>query len=298
MILTHTLPATILEDVCQLCMTYQELISIYSCLPSQVSNDQTIELPRSLVAFDPSKVFRNVTVHALPWIFIGARVQLEPLTVEDWELIEAHAEWLEGGGILQQISVVYPKQVLSIRFDAFSDDIARVKVVHVESKLHSDEADFDNPFDVWPSYEGTISECSEQQRSPAGPCCVLLVQDTEVQIAPQTRKRQNRVTPPLRLIPSTADLLPNMRALASELDQYQGLQESETCSSMTVPPGCILVHASVCVHFGTLVGKERQWAVVLPEESREQKSKHFASLVRVIPTSRLSPSDVGTLRVT
>jgi Peroxisome biogenesis factor 1, N-terminal len=277
---------------------YQELITIYSCLPSPASNDQIIELPRSLVTLDHSKVFRTVVVHALPWIFIGARVQLEPLTVEDWELMEAHAEWLEGGGILQQISVVYPKQVLSIRFDAFRDDIARVKVVQVESTLHSDGGDFDCAFDVWPSNEGTGSKCSEQERSPAGPWCVLLVQDTEVQIAPKTRKSQDRLTPPLRLIPSTADLFPIMRVLANELDQYQGLQESETCSSMTVPPGCILVHASVCVHFGTTVGKEVQWASVLPEESREQKSEHFASLVRVIPTSRLSPSDVGTLQIT
>jgi hypothetical protein len=68
-----------------------------------------------------------VHVWALSQVPNATQVHVEPCSRADWELIQQHAAWLEGvggdgeengnssGGLLQQVSIVYPGQVLSLR---------------------------------------------------------------------------------------------------------------------------------------------------------------------------------------
>ena len=45
-------------------------------------------------------------------------MEVEPLTVSEWEIIECHALFLENGGLLNQISIVYPNQILELKLPA------------------------------------------------------------------------------------------------------------------------------------------------------------------------------------
>lgn len=56
-----------------------------------------------------------VYVRALSSIVYATDVTLEPLTVEDWDLIDIYSEWFEQGGLLQQVSVIYINQILSLQ---------------------------------------------------------------------------------------------------------------------------------------------------------------------------------------
>lgn len=69
----------------------------------------------------------RVTVRPLLQLKDARSIEIIPLSVEDWEQIEVHAAWLENGGLLNQVSVVYPAQVLTLGIDTM--DTVRVKVV-------------------------------------------------------------------------------------------------------------------------------------------------------------------------
>ncbi|KAL7566358.1 hypothetical protein ACA910_013675 [Epithemia clementina (nom. ined.)] len=53
-------------------------------------------------------------VRIVPWILDATKVLLQPLTAHDSMLWHAQADWLEQGGLLQQVSLVYKGQVLEI----------------------------------------------------------------------------------------------------------------------------------------------------------------------------------------
>jgi hypothetical protein len=66
-----------------------------------------------------------MTVTPLVSLPDAVSVQVEPLSTSDWESLEVYAELLEEGGLLQQVSVVYPNQVLSLRVGL---EMVRVRV--------------------------------------------------------------------------------------------------------------------------------------------------------------------------
>ena len=55
-------------------------------------------------------------IQPLPTIVSAISIEIEPLTISDWELLEIHADELESGNLLGQVSVVYPNQILPIPF--------------------------------------------------------------------------------------------------------------------------------------------------------------------------------------
>ena len=63
---------------------------------------------------------------------------VEPVTVEDWELLQLDAAWLEGGGLLRQVSLVYPNQVVPLRLSNGSD-LVRVRVLPGDPTLTTSE---------------------------------------------------------------------------------------------------------------------------------------------------------------
>ena len=115
-----------------------------------------------------------------------ASVELVPQSVEDWELLEIHAEHMENGGLLQQVSVVSDGQILSLTVK--DGDVAQVQIVATE----------------WRNDQ----RCEHP--------CRRLVNDSTVRIKPVLRPRTVNncgCSPPLRLSMTTNDLSPAMMDL-------------------------------------------------------------------------------------
>lgn len=220
-------------------------------------------MPRALFS-ESSSPPSALLVKALSWIPKCTRLDVDPLTVADWELLEAHAEALEQGGLLQQVSVVYPGQLISLQMGR---DVARVVVKDVNEDTSAAD---DN---VWPADPQSLSQSTKT-------CCVLLMQDTEVVIAPKTRPRRNddEVGPPLRLCPCDLDFGAAMRDLAS-------VQKIEL---LTVPPRCVLIH-------GTTSGRDSPSWAWASSSSKEDSNDQCMALVRVISTPEVPPKHAGKI---
>lgn len=123
----------------------------------------------------------------------ASAVYLEPLTTNDWELIEVYAGQLEAGLLLSQVSIVYPNQTLSLKLGT---DIVHLRVLEKGFSLN----------------------------------CLHLVADSEVIIAPKPResmkatevgdKIQYSISPPLRLLPSEAEFSIDMKTVLEAFNDY------------------------------------------------------------------------------
>lgn len=116
----------------------------------------------------------------LPYIHNLEKVTVYPVTTKDWELMELYSEFLESGAFLDQVSVVYPDQLLNL--DVGSSNYVTLRV---ES-----------------SFEG----------------CGRLVADTEVVVVPKPRKRPPTPSMPLRLVGTSDDWSEAMRQLAAQMN--------------------------------------------------------------------------------
>jgi hypothetical protein len=119
--------------------------------------------------------FANVT--ALTSVTDAASIEVDPLTPEDWELLEVHSEFLERGALLSQVSIVYPNQILTLTVGAF--DTVQFRVL---------------PFPNKP--------------------CFRLVANTEVIVIPKPRPVEPAPSTPLRVVPCWDHWSPRMQALA------------------------------------------------------------------------------------
>jgi Peroxisome biogenesis factor 1, N-terminal len=225
----------------------------------------TIEMPRSLL---PSEMTSNntpafVSVRALRRVEYGTRVEMEPLTTEDWELLEVHSEDMERGQLLSQVSVVYPKQILHFRVGNHGDKV-KILVRDVQTVSSSLDAS------IWPDVvkpEGCTSNSDEWSSTPS---CVLLVQNTQVIVVPKPKlvKKMPSWTPPLRLIPSNVEW-------GDALDVLLGISKVETFS---VEPCSVLVNAEQWLH-------KCEWSRVKPAKTQSPERR-----VRVV-TSAVVPLD-------
>ncbi|CAM9901595.1 unnamed protein product, partial [Discosporangium mesarthrocarpum] len=91
----------------------------------------------------------------------ASRVVMEPWTCDDWEILESNAEHLEGE-LLNQVSVVYPGQIIPIWVHRSS--LISLKVTTT----------FAPGFGAGPG---------------ASPLCVRLTANTEVSVSPKPRQR-------------------------------------------------------------------------------------------------------------
>lgn len=149
-----------------------------------------IDLPPGLLS---SSNTASVTVTALVSVCSAKDLLVEPVTTEDWELSQIDAAWLENGGLLQQISVVYVNQIIPLLLSNGSD-VARIRVMPPSPQKSG-----------WPTDENTTD-----------PMCFHLVDDTCVSVAPKPRKEQT--VPKLRLYPTRGDYGDAEIQLASHLN--------------------------------------------------------------------------------
>ena len=185
----------------------------------------TIEVPRNLISNVDDSVPEFVSVYALSRIEYAAQVLVEPVSVEDWELLEIYSNLMEEGGLLRQVSVIYPEQTLQLRVDGI--DRVNIRVKEVKTQDSPDPGNDENS--IWPDLPSN-QRSTEKNSSPK---CVLLIQDTEMIVEPKTRqqKKDPSWSNPFRLIPSDFDWGVSLAKLSSLTGR----------DAFHVGPGCVLV---------------------------------------------------------
>lgn len=84
-----------------------------------VNEESVIELhPTLLNHLDPTRHSKDLTlsvrVQPMHRVQNATRIHVEPLSSADWEILEVDANYFEGGGLLSQVSVVFPGQILPL----------------------------------------------------------------------------------------------------------------------------------------------------------------------------------------
>lgn len=137
----------------------------------------------------------EVEVSALSTIDDAEQILVEPVTDDDWRLIESSAAWLEEGGLLRQLSVVYPGQIVTTRLER-----------NVTASFRVLPDSFRGPLCVWSDSE------------PLRPC-LRLAADTRVVVKPRAAKSTQRSADlALRVLPSLEDYSVAARELAQRLE--------------------------------------------------------------------------------
>lgn len=192
----------------------------------------------------------TATIQVLPSIPRCKHVHVEPRNAADWELLQSYAKALESGGLLKQISVVYLNQRLRLK-------IERDHIEILVKEIRATEAN-SNPLQVGANED----------------CYALLVQDTEVIIAPKPRNQGEAVdwSIPQRLIPCQDDWNEAML-------HFHTLMQ---LSPLRVPPFCVLVSE-------TIWNRTYEWAALRVHDAPKTRQQ----LVRVIPHSSIPSGQAG-----
>ena len=188
------------------------------CLHSDDNTDDFIELPLDLHPslcdiFNAKSGPIIVSVRAIDNPSIAQQVTFEPMTTDDWEMIEVESTVLEDGGLLNQITVVFPGQVFPLRLGRVSNDkksVAWVRVVGDESfGIHDEESS---------DYDSDISdECDVgAEKLHVRHSCLRLMDETEVIVIPKCRQRVDEET---QVVPTSESRL---RTQGSKLEVLPG----------------------------------------------------------------------------
>jgi len=154
--------------------------------------NEIIELSRDLDQslkhiFNSSSEPVVVSVRSIPYVPVAKQVTVEPLSTSDWEMIEMEASVLEDGGLLNQVTIVYPGQILPLRLippkknklSRRVEAAAWVKVIG--DGLSDDEIDTDGDSN---SSSNTVDANAESNYSVK---CYRLMAETEVVVIPKSR---------------------------------------------------------------------------------------------------------------
>jgi hypothetical protein len=80
-----------------------------------------------------------VVVVPLKRVSNASSVSVEPISTDDWELLEMNAEDIEAGALLNQISIVYPGQKLNITVNNISFNIQILKLGFISQNARDEE---------------------------------------------------------------------------------------------------------------------------------------------------------------
>lgn len=159
---------------------------------------------------------KECILHAsvIPTIPVATQLLVEPNTPDDWYALNAHADWLEDGGWLQQVSVVYSDQVLSLKLSSSSSPNTTATVKIVASNFQP----------TWPD----------------DPPCARLTNDTQlVVMAPEKTNDQSTINErpitKLTLVPTNWDLSKTFQSLLSLLS-HKGAVPIDSTKTAAVHP--------------------------------------------------------------
>ena len=167
-----------------------------------------------------------VTVQPLVYIDNASELFVDPLTVDDWELLQSNAVALEDGRLLQQISVVYSGQVIHLSMPNGTMASLVVLPQNFESNENS----------IWPKdaavSTGSTDSTPRRRRNP----CYRLLADTQIIVTPKKQRSIQPIQYPiLQLIPTRQDyemIDPAMIPLTEQLQM----------KLVSVPQGSMVLH--------------------------------------------------------
>ena len=214
------------------------------------------------VAYDSSISFHSdeeVEVESLTQIDNAHSIQMEPSSIADWELMEIYAQDLEAGKLLNQISIVHCKQVVSMLVGM---DLVRLKVLRegFQSARSKKEPDI-----------------HEIEMKP----CLRLVSNTEVIIIPKPRDKRSKsegehykYSIPLRLLATESDFSTEMKILL----ESQHDQGSRSSTLIPCPPSfCASIHPDT---LASLPGWLNATSTDLKDSITSSSSVHTVALIR------------------
>lgn len=218
------------------------------------------------------KGLEEVNVSALPEVKNAIDLHVEPLSVDDWVLLQANADWLEEGGLLQQVSLVYPDQILTLC--AGGRDVVRVRVA---------STNFGPKQSLWPGDDDDMGVSST-------PKCLRLVADTQVIVAPKTKAgEQTRDTAKLTIVPAINDYSKAILELAGLLSV--SLTDAAQC--------CAVVHpATFSRALGPWDTSQYAFAIVSVVDDDDTESSAETSrtaIVQVSASEHVSEDSIGKL---
>lgn len=229
-------------------------------------DEDVIELPLDLhpslaSKFNTTSEPVKVSVRPLSDIPIAEQVCFEPLSTPDWELIEMEASVLEDGGLLNQITVVYPGQIFPLRLGPFGggdtsysgrlESAAWIKVAEQGFVSTFTEDDSDETDSLFNSDTDSIDST---KRFQVRYNCLRLMAETEVSVVPKPRTKNKEEDDEdnessLEETDSTAKSNHPVYGFSCPL-RVQGtyVNSTETSHNRTVPDmppfGCVHVHPS------------------------------------------------------
>ena len=249
-----------------------------------------IEIPKGLLMplldnnSNPPQLARTVSVSIVPVVQHSKRVLMEPVTTEDWELLEIHGQSIECGGLLRQVTVAYNGQRLSIRVGG-RNDRANMIVKEVTS-FRDDELEISQS--VWPAVVGSKANgCTNEflrgKRNSSK--CTMLMQNTEVVIAPKPRPKRKQFlwSKPLQLIPSDEDWGKAFEFLSRYSDSDYG----------RIDPGCIVV-SELFWEFGSEWATIRKAGSTNASKRESDRPESETKLVRIVRSRTIPPAKAGT----
>jgi Peroxisome biogenesis factor 1, N-terminal len=166
------------------------------CLSVPTTDGDVLELASAMIPAGFSEVC-EVRVRALTEIRDADILTVEPLTPDDWELLEIRAEFLESAAFLRQVSLVYAGQIVQLWLGG--KDVARVRVL----------------------VDNFAKNSTKSSNNTAQSPCLRLVQDTRISLVPKPRPKVDPVTPILRIYPTAQDYSQPMNELANSLGKPQ-----------------------------------------------------------------------------
>ena len=138
------------------------------------------------------------------WIRVVSRVQtakevtVETVSAQDWTRIRQYSDWLEEGGFLRQVSLVYADQEISVRLP--DDSVARVRILNIDKET--------NGTSIWPHDDDYTNETM----------CRRILADTELVLLPAAAAEDNTDTT-FRLQAALEEYSLSMQQLYTRLDE-------------------------------------------------------------------------------
>jgi hypothetical protein len=224
-----------------------------------------ISLPDCLCHAEEGATY--VYVSALSSVMDIDSLQVEPVTPADWILLQQKADWLESGGFLQQVSLVYSNQIMPLHLGSLGVAQVRVLPSNFVSK-------HDSP---WPTEDNLLMETDP-------PRCFRLVADTHIEIAPKLPTIARGQT--LKIVPSREDYTEPMLSLARELE----------VSMIRIQPCSVAIHPKTIVQFTQHWSQDdrvRYASIVASRASDDSRSVTGPHIVQVLTSEAIPEDSIG-----
>jgi hypothetical protein len=256
----------------------------------------------------------KVVVQILPTVMDASEILIEPLSYEDWDFMTIHAEWLENGGLLSQVCIVYPNQIIPLHLQQSNNnntsndnvDIAYVRVLQSNFEYQSNENGTDNndtndnTRSIWPDDDDNdvdegkpvTTDNTNVQYHP----CLRLVANTQIIVIPKERvdptksEQQQQYSPMLRIIPSFEDYSYS----DDDTNIFEAFPEPQNfLYPVPVPSQTILVHPKTLSKMMSVLRNENKGN---GSSTAVVRIKHCYSLIHSHPSDDITKTTFGKIQ--